>query len=105
MRLYNARCEYFGNPIAFAELARVFTNAVTGDLSDASLKLSGLESHSPVIYNLSLANNQLAFSVGGYVSINGVEVQFTSDAALSQWQTAALLSSASNAPLFTTNVT
>jgi hypothetical protein len=104
IRLYNARRGYAGNAIAQAELDRIFTNAVTGNLPDATLKLSGLESHSPVIYNLSLANNQLAFSVGGSVSSNGVEIQSTPDAASSQWQTAAILSSGSNAPLFTTNV-
>jgi glycosyl hydrolase family 99 len=104
IRVYNARRQYAGNAIAYAELDRIFTNAVTEDLSDASLKLSGLESQSPVIYNLSLANNQLAFSVGGYVSSNGVEVQSTSDAVLSHWQTAAFLSSGSNAPSFTTNI-
>jgi hypothetical protein len=84
---------------------RIFSNAVSGDLADASLKLDGLESQAPVIYNLSLTNNQLSFSVGGYVSGSGVEVQSTSDATFRQWQTAAILSSGTNSVSFSTNVT
>jgi hypothetical protein len=105
VRLYNARREYAGNAIASAEMDRIFSNAVSGDLADASLKLDGLESQAPVIYNLSLTNNQLSFSVGGYVSGSGVEVQSTSDATFRQWQTAAILSSGTNSVSFSTNVT
>jgi hypothetical protein len=103
LRLYNARREYAGNAIAYAELNRVFSNAVAEDLPDANLKLGGLESQSPVIYNVSLTGDQLAFSVGGYVSTNGVEVQSTTDSTLSHWRTVAILSPGSNAPSFTTN--
>jgi hypothetical protein len=104
LRLYNARREYAGNAIASAEMDRVFSDAVAGDLPDANLKLGGLESQSPVIYNLIFTNNQLSFSVGGYVSGDGVAIQWTSDATLSHWQTAEILNAGTNAASFTTNV-
>jgi hypothetical protein len=104
IRLYNARHKYAGNAIAYAELDRVFSDAVAGDLLDANLKLGGLESQSPVIYNLSFADNQLAFFVGGYLSTNGAQVQSTSDATFSHWQTVADLRFGTNAPSFHTTV-
>jgi hypothetical protein len=104
-RLYNERRAYSSNAIASAELDRIFNDAIAGDLPDANLKLGGLESQSPVIYDMSFTNNQLAFSVGGYVSANGVTVQSTSDPTFTHWDIAGTLSAGSNAPSFTTNVT
>ena len=68
LRLYNLRRQFSANAIISAELDRVFTNAVTGQLANASLELDGLESNCPVIYNSSFNNNQLQFSIGGFLS-------------------------------------
>jgi hypothetical protein len=43
-RLYHARRKYVGDAIANAEMNRIFSSAIAGNLSDANLKLSGLES-------------------------------------------------------------
>jgi hypothetical protein len=104
LRLYNSRRAYPGNAMANAEMDRIFSNAISEDLADANLELCGLESQSPAIYHVILTNDQLAFSVGGFVSSNGVDIQCTTDAALQEWQTAASLASGPNAPGFTTNV-
>ena len=104
IRLYNARRKYAGNVAVNAELDRVFSDAVAGNLVDANLKLAGLESQCPVIYNLSFANNQLAFSVGGYLSTNGAQVQTTSDPTFIHWQIVSALRSGTNAPFFRTTV-
>jgi hypothetical protein len=103
LRVYKARRQYAGNAIVNPELDRIFTNAVTGDLSSANLKLSGVESQSPVIYNLQLTNSQFSFSVGGYVSPSGVAVQYTTSPSFQNWQPAANLSSGASPPAFRTN--
>jgi hypothetical protein len=103
LRLYNLRRQYAGNAIVAAELNRTFTNLVAGNLSVARLQLAGLEARQPVIYNVGLTNNSLQFSVGGYVSPNGAEIQTTSNLA-SAWQTASALTVGTNAIQFSTPV-
>jgi hypothetical protein len=87
-----------GNAIISAELNRVFTNIVSGNLSFASLQLNGVQSGTPVIYNLSLTNNQLQFFVGGYLSQNGFQVETSSN--LVKWQTINAFPGTTNQPLF-----
>jgi hypothetical protein len=104
MRLYNLRRQYPSNAIVSAELDRVFTNIVSGDLTKASLQLTGVESNRPVIYNLSFSNGQLQFSVGGYISAAGIGLQTSSNATLGGWQTINTLSASTNRLTFSTPV-
>lgn len=103
LRLFNLRRQYTGNAIANAELARTFTNIVAGNLAVANLQLTGLEAKQPVIYNLALNNNQVRFTVGGFVSPNGAEIQTTSNLA-SAWQTASVLPGGTNVMNFSTPI-
>ena len=86
LRLFNLR-ELYGhsNPIVSAELDRVFSNIVSGNLTVANLQLVGIETNVPVIYNLSLTNNQLQFFIGGFLSTNGIQIETSTD--LLTWQT------------------
>lgn len=103
LRLYNLRRQYAGNSIVAGELNRAFTNIVAGNLAVAHLQLAGLEARQPVIYNVALANTNLQFSIGGYVSPNGAEVQTTSNLAAA-WQTGSVLTVGTNALQFSTPV-
>ena len=103
LRLYNLRRQYIGNAIVNAELNRTFTNIVVGNLSAADLQLTGLESKQPVIYNLAMNNNNLRFTVGGFVSPSGAEIQTTSNLAVT-WQTASVLPSGTNAMNYSTPI-
>lgn len=87
-RLYNLRRQFATNTILAAELNRVFTNIVSGNLAAAELQLTGVESYRPVIYNLSSTGGLLQFSVGGFLSASGAEVQATSNLASATWQSA-----------------
>lgn len=78
-RVYNLRRQDAANPNISAELDRVFTHIVSGNLIAARLQLSGLEFKQPAIYNLSCTGGLLQFSVGGYVPASGAEVETTSD--------------------------
>lgn len=104
-RLYTARRAYAGNAVASAEMDRVFSDTVAGNLTNASLKLCGLETGSPVIYNVSLVNNVVSFSLGGLISSNGVAVQLSPDPASGNWQTVAELPAGLAPPAFGTNIT
>jgi hypothetical protein len=101
LRLYNLRRQYAANAIVSAELDRVFTNLVSGNLAAAALQLGGVESNYPVIYNLALTGGNLRFSVGGYVSPTGAEIQTTSNLA-SAWQTVSPLVVSTNPMTFST---
>lgn len=87
LRLYNLRRQYSANAIISAELDRIFTNAVSGQLSTATVQLTGLESNRPVIYNSSFNNNQLQFTIGGFLSTSGVAVESTTNISGANWQT------------------
>jgi hypothetical protein len=73
------------NPIVSAELDRVFSNIVSGNLTVANLQLVGVETNIPVIYNLSLADKQLQFFIGVFLSTNGIQIETSSN--LLTWQT------------------
>lgn len=97
LRLYNLRHKYgSGNQVVSAELDRVFTNIVQGNLAAANLQLTGVESNAPVIYNLSFTNSQLQFAVGGYLSASGIQIQTASNLNTTAWQTMNTLSVSTN---------
>jgi hypothetical protein len=100
LRLYNLRRQYGNNPVISAELNRIFTNIVSGEISTAKLQLTGLESNHPVIYNLSYDGDQLQFTIGGYMA-SGVHVLMSTD--LASWQTAQSFSASTNLPVFSTS--
>jgi hypothetical protein len=86
LRLFNLREFYASsNPVVSAELDRVFSNIVSGNLTVANLQLVGIETNVPVIYNLSLADKQLQFFIGGFLSTNGIQIETSSN--LLTWQT------------------
>ena len=102
-RLYNLRKEY-GNTSAVvsAELDRIFANIISGNLTAANLQLTGIESNAPVIYNLSLNGAQLQFTVGGYLSSSGIQIETTSDLSSAAWQTNSTLAVNTNQIVFST---
>ena len=103
IQLYDLRKQYgSSNPMVTSELNRVFSNIVSGNLAVAGLQLNGVEAGRPVIYNLSLANSQLQFSVGGYLSQNGLHVETSSN--FLNWQTNSTLASTTNQIIFSTQV-
>jgi len=100
LRLYNLRRQYRNNPVVSAELNRIFTNIVAGEMSTANLQLTGIESSRPVVYNLSYDGVHLQFSIGGYMA-SGVQVMMSTD--LASWQTAQAFLAGTNLPVFTTS--
>jgi hypothetical protein len=101
-RFYNLRKQYGNNPAISAELNRIFTNIVSGTTSTANLQLSGIESASPVIYNLSYDGVQVQFLIGGYVA-SSVQVQMSTN--LTTWQTVQTFAASTNLLVFSTNPT
>jgi hypothetical protein len=105
MRLYNLRRQYgTTKPAVSAELDRVFSNIVSGNLTAAALQLTGVETSVPVIYNLSLTGGRLQFSVGGHMSNSGIQIQTSSNLVPGGWQTVAALPIGTNAVAFSTNI-
>ncbi len=102
LRLYNLRQQYRNNAPIYAELDRVFTNIVSGKTVLANLQLTGIESSSPVIYNLSAGSSQMQFSIGGYLA-SGALVQMSTN--LTSWQTAQIFSPGTNLLIFNTDTT
>ena len=100
LRLYNLRRQAATNAIISAELDRVFTNAVSGNLALAGLQLTGLEATRPVIYDALVAGGQLSFSIGGYLSTAGLQVQTSSNLAVASWETVSTLPAATSQPTF-----
>ncbi|MDB6067750.1 MAG: hypothetical protein JWR26_3958 [Pedosphaera sp.] len=105
-RLYTQRKRNIpaNNPVVTAELDRVFTNAVNGNLAVASLQLSGVESNHPVIYGLSSTGGQLQFLIGGYLSSSGVMVQTSSVPGTGTWQTISTIAGSTNQFIFNTPI-
>ncbi|HEV2455981.1 MAG TPA: hypothetical protein VGY98_17080 [Verrucomicrobiae bacterium] len=103
LRLFNLR-EFYGNSnsIISAELDRVFSNIVSGNLPLASFQLTGVETGVPVIYNVSLATNQLQFFIGGFLSRSGMQIETSSN--LITWQIINTLSASTNQSEFQTAV-
>ena len=90
------------NPVVCAELDRVFSNIISGNLTVANLQLSGIEAGVPVIYNLSLTNGQLQFFIGGYLSQNGIQIGTSSN--LVTWQTVSTLPVNTNQAVFNISI-
>lgn len=98
-QLLNLREQYGNsNPVISSELDRVFTNIVDGDLTLARRQLNGIQSGIPVIYDLSLTNDRLQFSVGGYLSQNVIQIEVSSN--LLNWQTIDSIPITTNQPVF-----
>ncbi|HYG24776.1 MAG TPA: glycoside hydrolase family 71/99-like protein [Verrucomicrobiae bacterium] len=100
-RVYDSRRRHAGNLEIAAELDRVFTNIVSGQVSIADLQLKGIESSRPVIYETSITNGLLKFAVGGFVFPGGTEIQRTSNIASIDWETVASYPATTNRILFT----
>ena len=101
-RFYNLRKQYGNSPAISAELDRIFTNIVSGQVSTANLQLTGIESNHPVIYNLSYDGVQLQFLIGGYVA-SSVQVQMSTN--LTTWQTVQTFAVSTNLSVFSTATT
>lgn len=103
LRLYNLRKLYGStNLVMSAELDRIFSNIVSGNLTVAKLQLTGVETAVPVIYDLSVINRDLQFSIGGLLSSSGMQIQASSN--LVTWQTISTLPATTNQPEFRTTV-
>jgi hypothetical protein len=102
LRFYNLRKQYGSSPALSAELDRIFTNIVSGQISTANLQLAGIESNRPVIYNLSYDGVQVQFLVGGYVA-SSVQVQMSTN--LTTWQTVQSFAASTNLSVFSTTTT
>jgi hypothetical protein len=100
-RFYNLRKQYGNSPAISAELNRIFTNIVSGQVSTANLQLTGIESNHPVIYNLSYDGVQLQFLIGGYVA-SSVQVQMSTN--LTTWQTVQIFAASTNLSVFSTDI-
>jgi hypothetical protein len=99
LRLFNMRKLYgSSNPVVSAELDRVFSNIVSGNLALAGFQLTGVETDVPVIYNLSLTNSELQFYIGGFMSTNGMQIETSSN--LLTWQTIDTLPAGTNQAKF-----
>jgi len=101
-RFYNLREQYGNNAAISAELNRIFTNIVSGNVSIANLQLTGIESNHPIIYNLSCDGVGLQFLIGGFVA-SSVQVQASTD--LTSWQTVQTFAASTNVLVFSTNTT
>jgi hypothetical protein len=102
VRFYNLRKQYSSLPAIAAELDRAFKNIISGRISTASFELTGLESRSPVLYDLSLQGTQFQFSIGGFVASN-MQVKASTD--LKSWQAVQSFSVSTNMPVFSTQTT
>jgi hypothetical protein len=104
-RLYNLRKQYgTSNAVLSAELDRVFTNALSSNLTAAGLQLTGMESNVPVIYNASATGGLLQFSIGGYISGASLQIQKSPTLAAGGWQTVTNLSVGTNLTVFSTPI-
>ncbi|HKI68069.1 MAG TPA: hypothetical protein VKA67_00655, partial [Verrucomicrobiae bacterium] len=99
-RFYQLRKQYGGDSVVSAELERIFKRIVAGDLVDADARLTGIESNAPVIYDLSITNDQLQFFVGGYLSASGLQVETSSN--LTSWDGLNALPATTNQLVFDT---
>lgn len=102
LQLYNLRKQYGSSPVLSAEMNRIFTNIVSGQVSTAKLQLAGMASGQPVIYGLSYDGVQLQFMIGGYVA-SSVQVQMSTN--LTTWQTVQTFPPSTILSVFRTNST
>lgn len=85
LRQYNLRKKYPNNAQVAAELDRIFTNIISGNLAAANAQLSSLEAARPVIDNRPAASSQIHCSIGGYLP-TGSQVEVSTD--LLSWKPA-----------------
>jgi hypothetical protein len=105
LRLYHLRKLYgTTNSVLSAEMDRVFTNIISSNLSAAVLQLTGMESNVPVIYDASAAGGQLQFSIGGFLSGSGLQVQSSPTLAAGAWQTVTNFSMGTNLMVFSASI-
>jgi hypothetical protein len=105
LRLYNLRKQYgAANAALSAEMDRVFTNIVSSNLTAAGLQLTGIESNVPVIYNASAAGGQLQFSIGGFLSASGLQVQSSPSLVAGSWQTVTNFPTGTNLLVFSASI-
>lgn len=100
-RLYLQRRLLTNDPIVAAEMNRIFTNLISGQLCAANTQLTGLETKRPVLYGLTLNSNQFQFMAGGYLGADS-SVMASSD--LVSWQTLKTYSVKTNLITFATNI-
>lgn len=101
LRVYALRRQFVADLVVTAELDRVFTNLVTGQLASAAAQLTGLETLRPALYGLSATANRFQVAIGGWTA-KGVEVMESSD--LVQWASVANFPPATNLTTFGTNI-
>lgn len=104
LRLYKAR-KHYGNsdPVLTAEMDRIFSDIVAGNMTAADVQLSGLESNEVVIYNASATKDRVKFNIGGYLPRSGVQVQ-TSPVAGSGWTTITNFKIGTNTVVFSASI-
>jgi len=78
VRQYHLRKKYSNNLAVTAELDRIFTNIIAGNIVAASVQLAAIEAARPALNNLSAANSQMHFSLGGYLALDP-RVQISND--------------------------
>jgi hypothetical protein len=103
-RQFNLRRQFAANAVVSAELDRVFTNIIGGNLQTANQQIAGVESGHPVIANLSANGGSLQFSVNGYLSNAGFQIQTSTNLSLAGWQTAANYPGSTNQVGFSTPI-
>jgi hypothetical protein len=95
-RFYSLRRQYGGSPVLSAELDRVFTQLVAGNLATARLQMSGIESRKPVLYEPGTSAGLMEFKVGGYLSAAGTQVDSADSPLPSQWAVATAFPGSTN---------
>jgi hypothetical protein len=101
-QLYSLRRQHGNNTILTAEMNRIFTNIVSGNVSSAKLQLAGMQSGQPVIYGLTNNGVQLQFTIGGNVAFS---VQVLMSTNLTAWQSVQTFPVSPHASVFQTNTT
>lgn len=103
LRFYNLRRQFASYPTMTAELGRIFTNIVSGELETANRQLSGMEAGRVVMYDFSSNSNQLQFAIGGYV-LGGAQVLATTNLFGGPWQIVRTFPPSTNLTIFSTNI-
>lgn len=101
-QLYRLRRQHATNNVVSAELDRVAATLAAGGLTTAKLRLAGVESQIPVLYDVTLTAESLRFNVGGYLSSGGGEIEFTSSLLQPDWTTAQIFAADTNSVSFST---
>jgi len=102
LQLYNLRRQYGNYPVVNAELNRVFTNLVSGNLAGAQTQMAGVQAGKPVLYSQTFTNGQIQFCLGGYL-VFGATVQKANNLS-GPWQTVTTYSPNTFLQTFSTNI-